>query len=76
MPGEEKSVEIWGEGAIEPNSFFKNQEGEIENYVNNRNNIFESRIGRAFYALNFKTNLSRTNIKKKDAIMQPICFLF
>ena len=40
--------------------------GEIENYVNSRNNIFESRIERAFSFLNFKTILSRTNIKKKD----------
>ena len=45
---------------------FKKFQGEIENYVNNRNNIFESRIDRAFSALNFRTNLSRTNIKKKD----------
>ena len=40
--------------------------GEIENYVNSGNNIFESRIERAFSFLNFKTILSRTNIKKKD----------
>ena len=45
---------------------FKKFQGEIETYVNNRNNIFESRIDRAFSALNFRTNLSRTNIKKKD----------
>jgi len=40
--------------------------GEIENYVNSRNNIFESRIQRAFSFLNFGTLLSRTRIQKKD----------
>jgi len=44
----------------------KKFKGEIENYVNNRTNIFESRIDRAFSVLNFRTHLSRTNIKKKD----------
>lgn len=45
---------------------YKKFKGEIENYVNNRNNIFESRIDHAFSVLNFRTHLSRTNIKKKD----------
>lgn len=40
--------------------------GEIENYLNSRNNIFESRIQGAFSFLNFKTLLSRTRIQKKD----------
>ena len=49
--------------------------GEIENYVNNRNNIFESRIDRVFSFLNFRTNLCRTNIKKKDGY-HPAHLLF
>jgi hypothetical protein len=40
--------------------------GEIENYVRNGENIFESRIDRAFSLLNIRTHLSRTKIKKDD----------
>ena len=40
--------------------------GEIENYVRNEENIFESRFDRAFSALNIKTHLCRTKIKKED----------
>ncbi len=45
---------------------YKKFKGEIENYVNNSNNIFESRIDHAFSMLKIRTNLSRTKIKKKD----------
>ena len=53
----------------------KKFKGEIENYVNNRNNIFESRIDRVFSLLNFRTNLCRTNIKKKEGY-HPAHLLF
>jgi len=40
--------------------------GEIENYLAKEKNIFDSRIDRAFRMLNFKTQLNRAKIKKKD----------
>lgn len=45
---------------------YKEFKGEIENYVNNSNNIFESRIDHAFSMLKIRTKLSRNKIKKKD----------
>lgn len=45
---------------------YKKFKGEIENYVNNSNNIFESRIDHAFSMLKIRTNLNRTKIKKKN----------
>lgn len=48
---------------------YKEFKGEIENYVNNGNNIFESRIDHAFVMLKIRTNLSRTKIKKKDGLV-------
>ena len=44
----------------------KKFKGEIENYLDKEKNIFESRIDRAFYMLNLKTQLNRVKIKKKD----------
>jgi hypothetical protein len=40
--------------------------GEIENYLRNGQNKFDSKIDRAFSCLKFKTWLSRTEIRKKD----------
>jgi hypothetical protein len=40
--------------------------GEIENYLRNGQNKFDSTIDRAFSCLKFKTWLSRTDIRKKD----------
>ena len=45
---------------------YKKFKGEIENYVTKEKNIFESRIDRAFRALNFKTQLNLVKIIKKD----------
>jgi len=45
---------------------YKKFKGEIENYVNKSNNIFESRIDRAFSMLKIRTSLSLTKIRKKD----------
>ena len=44
--------------------------GEIENYLSNGQNNFESKIDSAFSSLKFKTWLCKTNIIKKD--IQPI----
>ena len=44
----------------------KKFKGEIESYVNNGVNIFESRFDRAFSMLHFKTHLCRTRIRKED----------
>ena len=48
---------------------YKKFKGEIENYVNNSNNIFESRIDHAFSMLKIKTNLVYLllRIRKKSA---------
>ena len=40
--------------------------GEIENYLRNGQNKFDSKIDRVFSCLKFKTWLSRTEIRKKD----------
>ena len=40
--------------------------GEIENYLNNHQNIFESKIDGIFRSLKFRTWLSRSRIIKKD----------
>ncbi len=40
--------------------------GEIENYLRNGQNNFDSKINSAFLSLKFKTLLCRTNIIKKD----------
>ncbi len=40
--------------------------GEIENYLRNGQDCFDSKIDRTFYSLKIKTWLSRTNIIKKD----------
>ena len=40
--------------------------GEIENYLSNHNNIFESKIDSVFKSLKFKTWLSRNRIIQKD----------
>lgn len=40
--------------------------GEIENYLNNHQNIFESKIDSVFRSLRFKTNLSRNRIIKQN----------
>ena len=40
--------------------------GEIEGYLTQEKNVFESRIHRAFSLLNLGTHLSRTKIIKKD----------
>ena len=40
--------------------------GEIESYLRNGQNKFDSKIDRAFSCLKFKTWLSRTQIRKKD----------
>ena len=45
---------------------YKKFKGEIENYVTKEKKIFESRIDRTFHALNFKTQLNRVKIIKKD----------
>ena len=42
--------------------------GEIENYVHNGENIFESRIDRALSSLNIKTHLCRTKVKAGKAV--------
>lgn len=44
----------------------KKFKGEIEGYLAKAVNIFESRIDRAFAILNFKTQLNRVKIRKKD----------
>jgi hypothetical protein len=44
----------------------KKFKGEIENYLNNHQNIFESKIDGVFRSLKFKTWLSRSRIIKKD----------
>lgn len=44
----------------------KKFKGEIENYLNNGPNNFESKIEGAFSSLKFKTWLCQTNIIKKD----------
>lgn len=44
----------------------KKFKGEIEGYLAKAANIFESRIDRAFAILNFKTQLNRVKIRKKD----------
>ncbi len=40
--------------------------GEIENYLRNGQNNFDSKINSAFLSLKFKTLLCRTNFIKKD----------
>ena len=44
----------------------KKFKGEIENYLRNGQNQFESKIDRLFVSLRLKTWLHRTNIVKKD----------
>jgi len=44
----------------------KRFKGEIENYLSNHANIFESKIDKVFKSLKFKTWLSRSGIIKKD----------
>ena len=44
----------------------KKFKGEIENYLRNRQNQFESKIDRLFVSLRLKTCLRRTNIINKD----------
>jgi len=44
----------------------KKFKGEIENYLSNHQNIFESKINCVFRCLKFKTWLSRNRIIKKD----------
>lgn len=44
----------------------KKFKGEIENYLRNSQNQFESKIDRLFVSLRVKTWLQRTNIVKKD----------
>ena len=49
--------------------FSRNQKifkGEIENYLKNGHNFFDSKIDRAFQTLKIKTCLCRANINKKD----------
>jgi hypothetical protein len=48
------------------NTNVKKFKGEIENYLNNHRNIFESKIDGVFRSLNFRTWLSRCRIIKKD----------
>ena len=48
------------------NTSCKKFKGEIENYLINRHNNFDSKINTVFSVLNFKTCLSRTNIRKQD----------
>lgn len=43
----------------------KKFKGEVEGYLANAANIFESKIDRAFRVLNFKTQLNRVKIRKK-----------
>ena len=43
----------------------KKFKGEIEQYLANEKNIFESRLDRAFCLLNFKTQLNQSKIRKK-----------
>jgi hypothetical protein len=52
----------------------KKFKGEIENYLRNRQNHFESKIDRLFVSLRLKTCLRRTNIIKKDGY--PASHLF
>jgi len=40
--------------------------GQIEAYLDQEKNLFDSRIDRAFSMLNLKSHLSRTKIQKKD----------
>ena len=44
----------------------KRFKGEIETYLSNEKNIFESRMDRAFRMLNVKTQMNQANIRKKD----------
>ena len=44
----------------------KRFKGEIENYLSNEKNIFESRLDRVFRMLNIKSKLNQTNIRKND----------
>ena len=52
----------------------KKFKGEIENYLRNCQNQFESKIDRLFVSLRLKTCLQRTNIIKKDGY--PASHLF
>lgn len=49
----------------------KKFKGEIENYLNNHQNIFESKIDGVFRSLKFRTWLSRSRIIKKDGYGAP-----
>jgi hypothetical protein len=44
----------------------KKFKGEIENYLSNEKNIFESPMDRIFRMLNIKTKVNQVNIRKKD----------
>jgi hypothetical protein len=52
----------------------KKFKGEIENYLRNCQNHFESKIDRLFVSLRLKTCLRRTNIIKKDGY-SPVSIL-
>jgi hypothetical protein len=54
---------------------YKKFKGEIENYVAQGRNIFESRIDRVFQMLTIKTQLNRSKIRKKDGY-HPAHLLF
>jgi len=50
--------------------------GQIENYLNQYHNAFESRIDKLFKELCVKTCLYRSRIHKKDGVhtSYPFCF--
>ena len=54
----------------EPSSMYsikcKRFKGEIETYLSNEKNIFESRMDRVFRTLNVKTQMNQVNIRKRD----------
>jgi hypothetical protein len=53
----------------------KKVKGEIENYLRNHQNQFESKIDRLLVSLRLKTWLRRNNIIKKDGYPASICSL-
>ena len=50
----------------------KKFKGEIENYLRNRQNQFESKIDRLLVSLRLKAWLRHNNIIKKDGYDRPI----